>query len=236
MTKTNSNTWQLTHTLGEGIVAGRYANAMAFPTEDALARDHGFSRSVVREAVKILAAKGLVSSRPRIGIKVRTPGEWNLLDPDVLKWISSARLDHDFLIELLQMRRAVEPEAGRLAAIRGDKPAIALIGVAHDRMIAAGQGKDDPLESDVAFHRAILTASGNRMFAQFGNLVSAALQASIQYTNRSGGRQVGSIDDHGRIYIAIRDGDAAGAYSATLDLLDDAFAIVNASTQPERLG
>jgi DNA-binding FadR family transcriptional regulator len=224
-----SNTWQLTRTLGEAIVAGHYAGGTAFPSEDALARNHGVSRSVVREAVKILSAKGLITSRPRVGITVRRAGDWNLLDPDVLEWISTSQLDRDFLIELLQMRRAVEPEAGRLAAIRGDKSAIALIGIAHDQMVAASKGVDDPLESDVAFHRAILNASGNRMMAQFGNLVSAALRASIRYTNQSGGRQVGSIEDHGRIYLAIRDGDAAGAYAATIDLLDDAFAIVESA-------
>jgi DNA-binding FadR family transcriptional regulator len=226
-----SATWQLTRTLGQAIVAGSHASGNPFPTEDALTRSHELSRSVVREAVKILSAKGLLSSRPRVGITVRSAGEWNLLDPDVLEWISIAKLDHDFLVELLQMRRAVEPEACRLAALRGDKSAIALIGVAHDRMIAAASGGDDPLQSDVAFHRAILDASGNRMFAQFGNLVSAALRASIQFTNHSTGRKVGSIEDHGRVYLLIRDGDAASAHAAMIDLLDDAMTIIRDATR-----
>jgi DNA-binding FadR family transcriptional regulator len=103
-------------------------------------------------------------------------------------------------------------------------------------MIAASTGGDDPLESDVAFHRAILDASGNRMFAQFGNLVSAALRASIQFTNRSKGREVGSIEDHGYVYLAIRDGDAAAAHAAMIALLDDAMAIIQDSAKPKLRG
>ncbi len=105
--------------LGRAIVTGEY-ESRAFPTEAEIAKAHGISRSVTREAVKMLTAKGLVSARPRQGTIVRPAAAWNLFDPDVLHWL----LDRQFSVELLrqfnQLRVAIEPEAAALAAVMGD--------------------------------------------------------------------------------------------------------------------
>ncbi|QMW24415.1 FadR/GntR family transcriptional regulator [Sandaracinobacteroides saxicola] len=220
-----SATWRLMRTLGHDIVRGVHPPDRPFPIEQALSERHALSRSVIREAVKILAAKGLVTSRPRIGIRVRPRTEWNLLDPDVLDWIAASR-DPTFLLELLQMRRAVEPEAAALAAGLRDARLIDAIGAAYRRMAAAADGGDDPLESDVAFHCALLNASGNRLFAQLGNLVRTALGSAIHETNRAAGVRVGDLAEHEAILVAVRAGDAAGARTATRAMIDRTIGLI----------
>jgi DNA-binding FadR family transcriptional regulator len=234
--KRESATWRLTRVLGTEIVSGIHRPGDPFPIEHALSQTHDLSRSVVREAIKILAAKRLIVSRPKIGIRVRPRADWNMFDPDVLEWIGGMELDDVFLLELLQMRCAVEPEAAALAALTPDSPGVAALGTAFDRMVAASNGLDDPLESDVAFHRALLDASGNRMFAQLGNLVSAVLRAGIRYTNRVAGRRIGRLDDHEKLLIAIRSGNSDLARHASRTMLEETSALVQAGRASERRG
>jgi DNA-binding FadR family transcriptional regulator len=221
-----SATWRLVRTLGRDIVRGAYAADEAFPIEQTLSEMHGLSRSVIREVVKILAAKGLIVSRTKVGIRVRPRNEWNWLDPDVLDWISATDLSPDFLTELLQLRRAVEPEAAALAAANATPDQIKAIEIAYQRMVAASQGLDDALESDVEFHTALLRASGNRLFAQLGSHVGTALRAGIRLTNRVAGNRVGNLGEHEAIVRAIQRGDAAAARHCAITLIDGAFGYV----------
>jgi DNA-binding FadR family transcriptional regulator len=221
-----SATWRLVRTLGRDIVRGAYAADEAFPIEQTLSETHKLSRSVIREVVKILAAKGLIVSRTKIGIRVRPRSDWNWLDPDVLDWISASDLSPAFLAELLQLRRAVEPEAAALAASAGTPDQIDAIETAYMRMVAASQGLDDALESDVEFHTALLRASGNRLFAQLGRHVGTALRAGIRLTNRAAGDRVGNLADHHAILLAIRRGDPLAARQCAITLIDGAFVYV----------
>jgi DNA-binding FadR family transcriptional regulator len=215
-------------TLGRDIVRGVYPPDQPFPIEQSLSESHSLSRSTVREAVKLLAGKGLVTSRPKIGIRVRPRHEWNLLDSDVLDWTAGSPNPH-FLIELLQMRRAVEPEAAALVAANGNRELIATIEAAFQRMVAASEGLDDPLESDVAFHCAILTASENGLFAQLANLVRTALRSTIKQTNRAAGVVIGDLDDHKRILDAIVKGDTNESRKAAIALVDGAIELARRS-------
>jgi DNA-binding FadR family transcriptional regulator len=212
--------------LGRAIVVGRY-DQRTFPTEAELAKQHGVSRSVTREAVKMLTAKGLVSARPRQGTIVQPSSSWNLFDTDVLRWL----LDRKFSVELLkqfnQLRVAIEPEAAALAAAFADANEREAIDAGLERMQAADNGADDPLESDIAFHVAILRASKNPFFAQFQDVVATALRSSIQFTNRIKGRTA-SIGDHAAVRDAIikRQPDKARIamkkiIGDVLDLIDD---------------
>src|SRR5690554_1818219 len=108
-------TYQLTHQLGAAIVQCQYAEEKSFPTEADLSAQFNISRSVTREAVKMLTAKGLICSRPRKGIRVQPPHLWNMFDSDVLNWTLSAKPSLQLLKEFTQLRVAIEPEAVALA-------------------------------------------------------------------------------------------------------------------------
>jgi transcriptional regulator, GntR family len=157
-------THQVTHELGAAIVQGKYKIGGGFPTEAQLSEQFSISRSVMREAVKMLTAKGLISSRPRQGIRLQPSRDWNMFDADVLSWTLSSRPSIALLKEFTQLRYAIEPEAVALAAKNSSIEANEAIAAALERMRQAEMGADDPLESDIAFHTSILLASENRFF------------------------------------------------------------------------
>lgn len=202
-------TYGMLDSLGRAIVTGRYEHT-PFPTEAQLAQAHGVSRSVTREAVKMLTAKGLLSARPRQGTVVQPASNWNLFDTDVLRWLLERKFSVDLLRHFNQLRVAIEPEAAALAARFGGPDDLRKIDVGLARMVAAEKGQDEPLEADIAFHVAILTASKNPFYRQFHDVVTTALRTSIRFTNRIKGRTA-SIADHEAVRDAItaRDPDAA---------------------------
>lgn len=219
-------TQQVAHTLGMGILQGKYSPGKALPSEAELSEMFNVSRSATREAVKTLAAKGLLSSRPRQGIRVLPDTQWNLFDTDVLGWILASRPSLELLRDFIQMRLAIEPEAAALAAGHSGSPEVALIGEALQRMADADDGLDDPLESDIAFHGAILLASKNRFFVQLRPFSATALRASIRHTNKLKGVAMASVTEHTRVYDAIRKGRAKQARSLMRGLVEEALALI----------
>ena len=202
-------TYGMLDRLGAAIVTGRY-DGLVFPTEAQLAAQHGVSRSVTREAVKMLTAKGLLSARPRQGTIIQPTASWNLFDTDVLRWLLDRKFSVDLLRNFNQLRIAIEPEAAALAARFATATDLEAIDAGLARMEAAERGDDDTLEADVAFHVAVLSASQNPFYAQFKDVVATALKTSIRFTNRIKGRSA-SLPDHAAVRhaIAARDGDAA---------------------------
>jgi DNA-binding FadR family transcriptional regulator len=215
-------TYGMLDSLGRAIVTGRYERE-AFPTEAELAKQHGVSRSVTREAVKMLTAKGLLSARPRQGTVVQPSTRWNLFDTDVLRWLLERQFSVDLLRQFNQLRVAIEPEAAALAARLANAEDLARISAGLARMEAAERGEDDTLEADIAFHVAILRASENPFYAQFREMVGTALRTSIRFTNRIKGRTA-NVADHAAVRdaIAAHDPDAARAAMRALigDVLD----------------
>jgi len=227
-------THQLTHQLGAAIVQGHYAIDKPFPTEAELSIQFNISRSVTREAVKMLTAKGLIASRPRQGIRVMPGSHWNMFDADVLSWILHARPSLEFLREFAQLRMAIEPEAAALAAQNNkDKKAIEPITQALHRMKMADEGKDDPLTSDIAFHCAILAASNNRFFFQLREFIQVALRVSIASTNQLKGVLAADYDEHKVIYDAIVAGNAEAASQAVRSLLNDVIRLIDLSLEKD---
>jgi DNA-binding FadR family transcriptional regulator len=219
---TGNLTEQVMQSLGRAIVSGEYPTHSVFQIAD-LCSEYKASRTVMREAVKILTAKGLVTSRASIGSIVQNEQSWNLSDPDVLDWFLHVKGNTvPLLREFIDFRIGIEPKAAALAAARGDQAAIALIFKALDRMRAAERGEDDALEADVNFHVAILHASGNRFFINMRHTIDVALHISIRVTNRTKGVTLASIDDHARIAHAIKAGDIEAASEAALALLTEA--------------
>lgn len=221
-----SFTHDIVQRLGQEIVCGVYGAQNPFPIEAELCKRLGVSRSVLREAVKMLTTKGLLNARPRQGTWVEPETNWNLLDPDVLRWFLERKFSPTLLLEFTQVRLAIEPMAASMAARLATDEAKAAIVAGLDRMKAAERGEDDPLESDIAFHVAILWASGNRFLAQMRDLIDVALRTSIRLTNRRKGVRLASIADHQKVSDAILAGDAEGASRAMRELMLEALVLI----------
>lgn len=217
-------TYGMLDSLGRAIVTGRYEKE-PFPTEAELAKQHGVSRSVTREAVKMLTAKGLLSARPRQGTVVQPSTSWNLFDTDVLRWLLERQFSVDLLKQFNQLRVAIEPEAAALAARFGEEADLAGIAAGLARMEAAEEGLDDTLEADIAFHVAILRASKNPFYAQFRDVVSTALRTSIRFTNRIKGRSA-NVADHALVRDAILARDPEAARNAMRALIGDVLDLI----------
>ena len=211
-------TQQVAETLGSAIVKGVYGNHNPVPSEATLCEQLNVSRSAAREAVKSLAAKGLITSRARQGIRVSPETEWNLFDADVLRWIKDANPSLELLREFTELRVAMEPEAAMLAAQRQNREKITKIAEALERMKLAESGLDDPLESDISFHLSILDASENRFFMQLGRIIDTTLRVSIRFTNRRAGVTAANYADHKKVYDAINANqpDLAAEHAASL--------------------
>jgi DNA-binding FadR family transcriptional regulator len=220
-------TYRIVQDLGVAIVSVKYSIKNPFPVEAELCEQYGASRSVLREAVKMLTAKGLLSARPRQGTWVQPEENWNLLDPDVLRWLMERKFSFSLLREFTQVRLAVEPKAAALAAVVAGPVEKAAIKSAIERMTAAERGEDDSLASDIAFHVAILSASGNRFYTQLRKLTETALRFSIRMTNRYKGVHRASVRDHKKISDAILAGDGAAAEAATHELIQEALDLIN---------
>jgi DNA-binding FadR family transcriptional regulator len=210
-------TYGLLDSLGRRIVTGSYERR-PFPTEAQLADEYAVSRSVTREAVKMLTAKGLLSARPRQGTIVLPRSFWNLFDADVLNWLLERKFSIDLLLQFTDLRAAIEPAASELAAGYANAAAIAVIAAGLERMRAAARGEDDPLESDIEFHVAVLHASGNPFFAQFKDVVTTALRTSIRFTNKIAGHTA-DLPAHEAVFDAIAGSDAPRARRAMDDLI-----------------
>lgn len=217
-------TYGLLDSLGRAIVTGHY-DQQVFPTEAELAKQYGVSRSVTREAVKMLTAKGLLSARPRQGTIIRPTETWNLFDPDVLHWLLERKFSVELLRHFNELRIAIESEAAALAACHGEHSDRRQIAAALVRMEAAEKGDDDTLAADIAFHVAILLASKNPFYAQFREVVATALKTSIRFTNRIKGRSA-NIADHAAVADAIAAGDADGARMAMRHLIGDVLTLI----------
>ncbi|QJU57748.1 FadR family transcriptional regulator [Sphingomonas sp. AP4-R1] len=223
-------TYGMVDALGRAIVVGEF-DAAAFPTEAELAKQHGVSRSVTREAVKMLTAKGLLSARPRQGTVVRPREYWNLFDTDILRWLLERRFSLDLLVQFNQLRIALEPEAAALAAVHATDAERGAIGAGLDRMRDAARGEDEGLAADIAFHVAILVGSGNPFYRQLSDMVETALRTSIRFTNRIEGRTA-SVTDHAKVHDAIMARDAAGARAAMHAIIADVFTVIDAAEAP----
>jgi DNA-binding FadR family transcriptional regulator len=221
-------TYGLLDSLGRAIVTGRF-DREAFPTEAELAKQHGVSRSVTREAVKMLTAKGLLSARPRQGTIVQPTSSWNLFDPDVLRWLLERQFSVELLKQFNQLRVAIEPEAAALAARFAGEEDIARINDGLLRMEAADRGDDDTLEADIIFHVSILRASRNPFYAQFRDMVGTALRTSILFTNRIKGRSA-NVADHAAVRDAIVAKDPDGARLAMHRLIADVLDLIDEAT------
>lgn len=208
--------------LGEAIVAGRYAAGASIPPEPILGEELGVSRTVVREAVKSLIAKGLVTSGPKVGTRVLAEEHWNWFDPDVIAWQAKAGLTPEFLRDLMDLRRVVEPAAVRLAAQRASQEDIANIETAFEGMTRAVKDGGDYVSYDLRFHQGLLRACRNRMLIQMSKALGALLRTSFELSTSKKGGPASSLVLHRAVLDAVIVRNPAKAEKAILVLIDGA--------------
>jgi DNA-binding FadR family transcriptional regulator len=218
--------------LGVAIVTGRLSRDATLPIETQLCQQYGASRTALREAMKLLTAKGLISIRPRQGTRIRPEADWNLLDPQVLRWLLERNFSYNLLIEFTEIRAAVEPGAAALAARHASPEDRAAISAAIASMFAAEKGLADPLEADIAFHAAVLNASANRFYMQLGDMIEAALRFSIRRTRGFKGLMTTAMD-HKRIADAVLAGDPLAASDAMRAHIQEALHLIRRAEMDE---
>lgn len=201
--------------LGMRIVAGEFHPGDRLPAEAQLLADYEVSRPVLREATRVLVAKGLVLSKQRAGAIVRPRSEWHLLDPDVLYWLIQAKPRAEFVETLLTVRRVFEPAIAALAAKVASDESLRGIAEAYAGMEAAATPAD-LLEPDLAFHRRIAEATNNDLLAYIGNMLSLALRESIKLSSQHPNTHALSLPRHKAILTALLSRDPLAAHQATL--------------------
>ena len=162
--------------LGTAIVRGDFRPGGSLPPEVQLCEMLGVSRTAMREAVRSLAAKGLIDSRPKRGTLVRDPEHWNHLDPDLLRWTVDVTDTEIYLKKMFQLRKATDPEAAALAAIAATDDDRTRISGDFQAMVDAGSDNAKWVEADLAFHKSIYVATHNEFFWPIGQLFSIGLR------------------------------------------------------------
>lgn len=208
--------------LGEAIVAGRYAVGASMPPEPVLCEQLGVSRTVIREAVKSLIAKGMISTGPKVGTRVLPRDTWNWFDPDVIVWQSKIGLTAEFLRDLQDLRRLIEPAAVRMAAQRATPGNIAEIEAAYEGMRCAVYEGGDYVTFDLRFHQGLLKACQNRMLIQMNKALSALLRTSFEISTTRPDGPLNSLPLHRAVLDAVIAKDPVKAEKAILVLIDGA--------------
>jgi DNA-binding FadR family transcriptional regulator len=211
---------QIVRDLGMRIMAGEFPPGERLPPETLLCASYDVSRSVLREAVRVLVAKGLVVSRQKAGTIVRPRNEWHLLDPDVLYWMIQNKPAPDFVETLMTVRRIFEPAVAALAAKTASEDQLRGIAEAYTGMESA-KTPEELLEPDLAFHRRIAEATGNDLLSYIGNMLSLALRESIKLSSRLPNTHALSLPRHKAILTALLHRDPLGARQATLVQLQE---------------
>ncbi|OUD03823.1 FadR/GntR family transcriptional regulator [Streptomyces swartbergensis] len=206
-------------TLGPEITAGEYPPGSVLRTDE-LAQRFDVSRSVMREAVRVLESMHLVESRRRVGVTVRPMSEWNVYDPQVIRWRLAGKDRARQLRSLTVLRSAIEPVAAGLAARHATSQQCAELTECALGMVANSRGHklEEYLVHDMAFHRVILDASGNEMFARLGDVVAEVLAGRTHHDVMFEDPDPAAVTLHVQVAEAVRAGDAVRAEELTREI------------------
>ncbi|ODN71668.1 FadR/GntR family transcriptional regulator [Methylobrevis pamukkalensis] len=216
----HSNQSDVTRTLAIDIISGRYPEGAGLPRDAELSAMFNVSRTVLRESMKTLSAKGLIAAKAKVGTRVRERAAWNMFDPDLLAWHLEAGIDKRFMRDLADIRLAVEPRTAALAAERRTEEMVVAIRDWLARMHAAPSDSADFADADLALHLEIATASGNPFMRSIGAVIEAALRASFRLSAPvEDGDRKATLAAHGAIVDAIAAGDGQGAADAMTEVI-----------------
>ena len=212
---------QVSDDLGRKIISGEIQPGQGIPHEESLRETYGVSRTVTREAIRSLAAKGLVISKPKLGTIVCPKDEWNYLDKDVLNWAIDADSTGSFFLHLTDLRKSIEPTAAKMVAMHGSDETIASIEDCLHEMEASTADVEAYVEADFKFHITILNGAQNPLFSPIANVIRQALKHSLQITNRSEESNLKSIPIHKSITQAIKSRQPELAHVSMLSHFQD---------------
>jgi GntR family galactonate operon transcriptional repressor len=212
---------QTVDAIGRRVLSGELAEDATLDLAG-LQAEFGVSLTVMRESLKVLAAKGLVGARQKRGTYVRQRADWNLLDPDVLRWQFSTASGTSLLRSLEEVRGIIEPAAVRLAALRRTDDDLARLDEALDAMSRADDSHS-AVEADISFHRALLTATHNELLERMETVLESALAARDQLVHGTDGASDDPVPSHRAVLDGVRAGDADAAEAAMRALLNKAI-------------
>jgi DNA-binding FadR family transcriptional regulator len=201
----------IAHQLGIAITSGKYQPGDLLTGEVASSERLEVSRTAYREAVRILAAKGLVESKPKVGTKVCPKHKWHMLDPDVLGWAFESEPDLDLLESLFELRNIVESAAAALAATRRTAEHLEAMRDGIDRMARFTLATEAGRQGDQDFHATLLLATGNPYIMSLTTGVNAAVNTTTMFKQRNRPLPRDPVPDHVRVFKAIADKDAVRA-------------------------
>lgn len=217
------------------IINGRFAVGENLPIEPAICAELGVSRTVVREAIKTLVAKGLVSTGPRIGTRVLPQTCWNLFDARVIEWRLESGVDAAFVNDLMEWRLAIEPAAALLAARREPAAERVLVRDLYCQMEQAAASetfREAYMEADLAFHVGILRATGNQFFLSLVPLISSVLRVSFRLSTGSLAAIEHSLPVHRAVAEAIAAGEGEDAARNLTRMIEHARTEIEAVAIP----
>jgi DNA-binding FadR family transcriptional regulator len=227
---------QIAATLGTELLKGLYTPGGNMPSEPDLIARFQISRTVMREVMKTLAAKGFVISKTRVGTRVRDPVYWNYFDADVLAWRVRLGLDEEFMNSLTQVRRALEPAAAALSAQRRSSTDVARLRECVRQMARTDHTRQSFAEADLDFHLAIGNASGNPLMRSMASVIETALVAHFAHSSPvdDPADHEATVNGHAAIVDAIEAGEERAAAEAILKVIDIGMDRIDVSRKKQR--
>jgi DNA-binding FadR family transcriptional regulator len=218
--------------LGVAILSGEYQPGEALNNEVSFSEELQVSRSALREAIRTLAAKGLVESRPKTGTRVSPKSRWNLLDPMVLAWYFTAEPSEEFIHGIFELRMIVEPAAAALAAERRDSSDLTRMRQALTEMEKHGLDTEAGKSADRAFHDAVLAATRNAPLMALSSTIGAAVRWTTIFKTRKHKLPRDPMPEHWKVFDAIAAGGPGAAQTAMQELIK--LALVDTQLSLER--
>ena len=198
------------------IQSERDAGAVSFPNEADLGQQLGVSRTVLREAMKVLADKGMIEMRPKTGTRARPRSEWRLLDPDVLTWQAETSPDLRFLRDLAEVLLSIQPTAAGFAAVRATPEDLEAI--AHTLKVREVLGvhstRDEVAKASFDFHEAVVAASHNPLLSQLTQAIREPYLASLHLLGRTKVNVALGARTYRELLVALRRHDPVAAKKA----------------------
>ncbi len=201
----------LAYRLGVQILNGFYKSGDVLPNEIDSSTSLEISRSAYREAIRILAAKGMVESRPKTGTRVTERARWNLLDPEVLGWMFDTEPSESFIRALFELRLIAEPAAAELAAQRRSEEQVETMRVALETMKRETLQTEAGRRADLEFHRTLISATDNEALVSLSSSIEAAVSWTTRYKARQNALTRDPVPDHERVFEAIERQDTGAA-------------------------
>lgn len=209
--------------LGGAIVSGRIAPGTLLGGEVEASRSHGVSRTVYREAVRILGAKGLIDARPRFGTRVADVSQWEMLDTDVLSWIFAGTPEPTLISGIFELRRIIEPAVAALASERRTFAELAFMEAALEKMEKFTLATEEGRAADARFHSTLISAARNPFLSSLSEGICAAVGLATIFRLRQSNPTRDPVPDHWRVFDAVAAGNQDAARSAMVSLIDNTF-------------